>query len=52
MGHAKSMHMNFKLAFEKLGVPPEQRETFFRYGTAVLCFALYAVVLCLFDWCF
>lgn len=30
-GHAKSMNMNFELAFEKLGVPPENRETIFRY---------------------
>ena len=25
------MNMNFSLAFEKLGVPPENRQTFFRY---------------------
>ncbi|CAM9252052.1 unnamed protein product, partial [Chrysoparadoxa australica] len=31
IGHAKSMNMNFKGAFEKLGVPPEKRETVFRY---------------------
>lgn len=31
LGHAKSMNMNFALAFEKLGVPPEGRQTFFRY---------------------
>jgi glutamyl/glutaminyl-tRNA synthetase len=31
IGHAKSMNMNFSLAFEKLGVPPENRETIFRY---------------------
>ncbi|CAM9498023.1 unnamed protein product, partial [Phaeothamnion confervicola] len=31
IGHAKSMHMNFKLAFDKLGVPEGQRETIFRY---------------------
>uniref|UniRef100_M4BBL4 glutamine--tRNA ligase n=1 Tax=Hyaloperonospora arabidopsidis (strain Emoy2) TaxID=559515 RepID=M4BBL4_HYAAE len=31
VGHAKSMHMNFFEAFEKLRVPLEQRETFFRY---------------------
>eukprot|EP01036_Dinobryon_divergens_P030808 gene30808-40110_t len=31
VGHAKSMNMNFELAFEKLGVPPENRETIFRY---------------------
>ncbi|GMH99721.1 hypothetical protein TrST_g13109 [Triparma strigata] len=31
IGHAKSMNMNFSLAFEKLGVAPENRETYFRY---------------------
>lgn len=31
VGHAKSMNMNFELAFEKLGVPKENRETIFRY---------------------
>ena len=31
VGHAKSMNMNFSLAFEKLGVPPENRRTIFRY---------------------
>lgn len=31
VGHAKSMNMNFSEAFEKLGVPVEQRETYFRY---------------------
>jgi glutaminyl-tRNA synthetase len=31
IGHAKSMNMNFELSFEKLGVPPERRQTFFRY---------------------
>ena len=31
IGHAKSMNMNFSLAFEKLGVSPENRETYFRY---------------------
>jgi len=31
IGHAKSMNMNFRLAFEKLGVPPECRRTIFRY---------------------
>lgn len=31
VGHAKSMNMNFNLAFEKLGVPPESRRTVFRY---------------------
>lgn len=31
VGHAKSMNMNFELAFEKLGVPPEKRQTIFRY---------------------
>mmetsp|Transcript_43751 Transcript_43751/g.119618 ORF Transcript_43751/g.119618 Transcript_43751/m.119618 type:complete len:537 (-) Transcript_43751:123-1733(-) len=31
IGHAKSMNMNFSLAFKKLGVPPERRETVFRY---------------------
>lgn len=31
IGHAKSMNMNFELAFEKLGVPPECRQTYFRY---------------------
>ncbi|CAI5720773.1 unnamed protein product [Hyaloperonospora brassicae] len=31
VGHAKSMHMNFSEAFEKLCVPPAQRETIFRY---------------------
>uniref|UniRef100_H3GDB7 glutamine--tRNA ligase n=1 Tax=Phytophthora ramorum TaxID=164328 RepID=H3GDB7_PHYRM len=31
VGHAKSMNMNFFEAFEKLGVAPDQRETYFRY---------------------
>jgi glutaminyl-tRNA synthetase len=31
VGHCKSMNMNFSLAFEKLGVPMENRETYFRY---------------------
>jgi glutaminyl-tRNA synthetase len=31
IGHAKSMNMNFSLAFEKLGVPVENRETYFRF---------------------
>ncbi len=31
IGHAKSMNMNFRLAFEKLGVPEECRRTIFRY---------------------
>jgi glutaminyl-tRNA synthetase len=31
IGHAKSMNMNFSLAFEKLGVPTENRRTVFRY---------------------
>mmetsp|Transcript_2574 Transcript_2574/g.5513 ORF Transcript_2574/g.5513 Transcript_2574/m.5513 type:complete len:689 (+) Transcript_2574:142-2208(+) len=31
VGHAKSMNMNFRLAFEKLGVPLENRRTVFRY---------------------
>ena len=31
IGHAKSMNMNFSLAFEKLGVPKGQRQTMFRY---------------------
>lgn len=31
IGHAKSMNMNFSLAFEKLGVPQEHRRTIFRY---------------------
>jgi glutaminyl-tRNA synthetase len=31
VGHAKSMNMNFSLAFEKLGVPVENRRTIFRY---------------------
>jgi glutaminyl-tRNA synthetase len=31
VGHCKSMNMNFSLAFEKLGVPAENRETYFRY---------------------
>ncbi|KAL9188688.1 hypothetical protein ACHAXT_007066 [Thalassiosira profunda] len=31
VGHAKSMNMNFSLAFDKLGVPAEQRRTIFRY---------------------
>jgi glutaminyl-tRNA synthetase len=31
IGHAKSMNMNFSLAFEKLGVVPENRRTIFRY---------------------
>ncbi len=35
IGHAKSMNMNFHLAFEKLGVPPENRETIFRYDDTV-----------------
>jgi glutaminyl-tRNA synthetase len=31
VGHAKSMNMNFSLAFEKLGVSMENRRTVFRY---------------------
>mmetsp|Transcript_24643 Transcript_24643/g.60491 ORF Transcript_24643/g.60491 Transcript_24643/m.60491 type:complete len:695 (-) Transcript_24643:122-2206(-) len=31
IGHAKSMNMNFCLAFEKLNVPMEHRRTIFRY---------------------
>jgi glutaminyl-tRNA synthetase len=31
IGHAKSMNMNFRLAFEKLNVPMEHRRTIFRY---------------------
>ncbi|KAL7528070.1 hypothetical protein ACHAWF_002429, partial [Thalassiosira exigua] len=31
IGHAKSMNMNFRLAFEKLGVPVDKRRTIFRY---------------------
>jgi len=31
MGHAKSINMNFSLAFDKLGVAPENRRTVFRY---------------------
>lgn len=31
IGHAKSMNMNFSLAFDKLGVPLEHRRTVFRY---------------------
>jgi glutaminyl-tRNA synthetase len=31
IGHAKSMNMNFFEAFEKLGVPADKRETYFRY---------------------
>ena len=31
IGHAKSMNMNFSLAFEKLGVPVANRRTIFRY---------------------
>lgn len=31
IGHAKSMNMNFSLAFEKLGVPVDRRRTIFRY---------------------
>ncbi|GKY99874.1 hypothetical protein MPSEU_000941100 [Mayamaea pseudoterrestris] len=31
VGHAKSMNMNFSLAFDKLGVPLEHRRTIFRY---------------------
>jgi len=31
IGHAKSMNMNFSLAFEKLGVPQDYRRTIFRY---------------------
>ena len=31
MGHAKSINMNFSLAFNKLGVAPENRRTIFRY---------------------
>jgi tRNA synthetases class I (E and Q), catalytic domain len=33
IGHAKSMNMNFRLAFDKLGVPEKDRRTIFRYGT-------------------
>ena len=31
VGHCKSMCMNFELAFEKLEIPKENRETVFRY---------------------
>ncbi|KAL7562356.1 hypothetical protein ACA910_016418 [Epithemia clementina (nom. ined.)] len=31
IGHAKSMNMNFRLAFDKLGVEPANRRTIFRY---------------------
>ena len=31
VGHAKSMFMNFQLSFEKLGVAPENRQTYFRF---------------------
>lgn len=31
IGHAKSMNMNFSLAFDKLGVAAENRRTIFRY---------------------
>jgi hypothetical protein len=31
IGHAKSMNMNFSLAFEKLGVPVENRRTVFSF---------------------
>jgi glutaminyl-tRNA synthetase len=31
IGHAKSMNMNFHLAFDKLEVPVENRQTIFRY---------------------
>jgi glutaminyl-tRNA synthetase len=31
IGHAKSMNMNFRLAFEKLKVPIQHRRTVFRY---------------------
>lgn len=31
IGHAKSMNMNFNLAFEKLGVPQDKRQTYFRF---------------------
>lgn len=31
IGHAKSINMNFHMAFEKLGVPTEHRRTVFRY---------------------
>ena len=31
IGHAKSMNMNFSLAFDKLHVPMEHRRTIFRY---------------------
>lgn len=31
IGHAKSMNMNFSLAFDKLNVPLEDRRTIFRY---------------------
>eukprot|EP00581_Thalassiosira_minuscula_P017894 CAMPEP_0183726872 /NCGR_PEP_ID=MMETSP0737-20130205/24367_1 /TAXON_ID=385413 /ORGANISM="Thalassiosira miniscula, Strain CCMP1093" /LENGTH=690 /DNA_ID=CAMNT_0025958343 /DNA_START=66 /DNA_END=2141 /DNA_ORIENTATION=- len=31
VGHAKSMNMNFSLAFDKLGVPKENRRTIFRF---------------------
>jgi glutaminyl-tRNA synthetase len=31
IGHAKSMNMNFRLAFDKLNVPAAKRRTIFRY---------------------
>lgn len=40
IGHAKSMNMNFRLAFDKLGVAEENRRTVFRYGTNSCCYCL------------
>ena len=31
IGHAKSMCLNFELAFKELGIPPERRDVTFRY---------------------
>ena len=35
------MHMNFHLAFEKLGVPIENRETIFRYGFFLFIYIIF-----------
>ena len=40
IGHAKSMHMNFHLAFEKEKVPVDKRETIFRYGGCLVFWML------------
>jgi hypothetical protein len=43
VGHCKSMNMNFYLAFEKLGVPLEKRETIFRLMLIIILISVTSV---------